>query len=162
LFISGFVFFITGISSWNSDFILSYFYISEIQFIPQGFVICFYGSLAVILSLYLFFNRFLSIGSGFNEYNKEKKQIIIFRWGKPGKNRRFKLLYSFNEIDSLSLENQNPIFNIGKFNLYLLLNNQKKILLIRSDVTNIYTVQEIEYFSAKLAQFLQIPFKRNF
>jgi len=42
------------------------------------------------------------------------------------------------------------------------LNNQKKILLIRSDVTIIYTIQEIEYFSAKLAQFLQIPFKRNF
>ena len=162
LFISGFVFFITGISSWNSDFILSYFYISEIQFIPQGFAICFYGSLAIILGLYLFLMLSFRIGSGFNEYNKKNRQIIIFRWGFPGLKRRYKFSYSFSEVDSLILEGQNGFPNLRNLELCLLLKSQIKITIIKLDAVNIYTRQEMEEFSADLAQFLQIPFKRNF
>jgi len=101
----------------------------------------------------------LSIGTGFNEYNKKTQEINIFRWGFPGKNRRFKLSYSLSEIESLRLENQNYFLDNNNFSLYLLLNNKKKILLLQN---NLLTTQEIEYFSSELARFLKLPLKRNF
>ena len=154
----GSLFFIVGFSSWNKP-INSYFYIPEIQFIPQGFVICFYGRLIFFTSVYLFLMRFLSIGTGFNEYNKQKEEITIFRWGFPGKNRRFKLSYSLIEIETLVLENRNYIIEMNNSSLYLLMTNKQKVLLIRDSML---TVQEIEYFSADLSRFLKIPLKRIF
>lgn len=162
LFFSGLIFFGVGFSSWNEKILPSNFYNAEIQFIPQGFPICFYGSLALILGLYLFLMLFFRVGSGFNQYDKENQQIIIFRWGFPGLKRRYNFSYSFSEIDSLILEGQNGFPNVRNLELCLLLNTQLKITIIKLDAVNIYTSQEMEEFSADLAQFLQIPFKRNF
>jgi len=154
----GSLFFIIGFSSWNKPTNF-YFYIPEIQFIPQGFAICFYGRLMFFASAYLFLIRFFSIGTGFNEYNKQKEEITIFRWGFPGKNRRFKLSYSLIEIETLILENRNYIIEMNNSSLYLLMTNKQKVLLIRDSML---TVQEIEYFSSELAKFLNLPIKRNF
>ena len=162
LLLSGFIFFSVGFSSWNEKILPSNFYNAEIQFIPQGFAMCFYGSLAIILGLYLFLILSFRIGSGFNEYNKKNRQIIIFRWGFPGLKRRYKFSYSFSEVDSLILEGQNGFPNLRNLELCLLLKSQIKITIIKLDAVNIYTRQEMEEFSADLAQFLQIPFKRNF
>jgi len=140
----------------------SSWYIPDIQFIPQGFIICFYGSLVFRLGLSLFFVIILSIGTGFNEYNKKTKQITIFRWGFPGKNRRFKLSYLLTEIEFLILESQNRFLDANNFYLYLILINKQKVLLIKFNIFNINTIEEVEYFSADLAQFLKIPLKRNF
>jgi hypothetical protein len=60
------------------------------------------------------------------------------------------------------LEGQNGFPNVRNLELCLLLNTQLKITIIKLDAVNIYTSQEMEEFSADLAQFLQIPFKRNF
>jgi hypothetical protein len=157
----GSIFFTTGFLSWRKKDIW-YFSIPDLKFIPQGIAICFYGSIIFRSRWYLLFIRFLSIGTGFNEYNQQRKQITIFRWGFPGKNRKFKLAYSFDEIESLNLETKKLFLDTTNFYLYLLLNNQEKILLVKSDTFNIYTIQEIEYFSANLAQFLKLPLKSEF
>merc|ERR1711871_1388802 len=102
----------------------------EIKFIPQGFIICFYGLLGLLLSLYLFLTSSLLVGRGFNEYNKEKKKIYIFRWGFPGKKRRMEFSYPFSELESIQLTNQKRLLNPNTLNLYRLLKGQRKIPII--------------------------------
>jgi hypothetical protein len=153
----GLLFFLVGFSSWKQEPFLEIMDISEIQFVPQGLVICFYGTLAFILGFYLFLRGFWSVGSGFNEYNKVIKQVYIFRWGFPGKNRRLKFFYSFSELAALRLERRSKLTIPNGLNLYLLLKGQRKILLLQLNTINIRSPQEIEYFAANLALFLQIP-----
>jgi hypothetical protein len=128
--------------------------LTDIQFLPQGLVICFYGSIGIVIGFYLILRVFWSVGSGFNEYNKEKKQLRIFRLGFPGKYRYVDLFYSFSEIETLFLESQNTLTGS---NLYLILKGKQKICLTQIGKVDSRSTQEIESFSTRLAQFLQIP-----
>jgi hypothetical protein len=148
----GLAFLLIGLAS--REHTVSWVATSDIQFLPQGLLICFYGSGRVRLRIYLILRRFWSVGSGFNEYDKEKKQIRIFRWGFPGKNRRFELFYTFSETQRLYLENQSVLLGA---NLYLVLKEKRKILLTQIGSVNFRSFQEIEYFSTDLARFLQLP-----
>jgi len=130
----------------------------SIQFLPQGIAICFYGSTRIILGVYLSLRRFWKTGSGFNEYDSSEKQIRIFRWGFPGKERCFKFFCSFSEIESLRLETQSSII---RSNLYLVLKKQRKILLTQLGSMEFRSLQEVEYFSSNLARFLNVPLKRE-
>jgi len=153
IYFGGLGFLVTGISSWVRKDLFPFININEIQFFPQGLTICFYGTLAIILRLYLSTRRIFSIGRGFNEYNKEKQQIHIFRWGFPGKNRRLNFFYTFSEIKSLRLESQNQISNLD---LYLCLKEERKILLMKFDRDKQTSPQKLEYISSNLAKFLNI------
>ena len=96
------------------------------------------------------------MGNGFNEYDKEKSQIYVFRWGFPGKNRYIEFFYSFSDLEAIRLENKSQLQWIkpAKLSLYLLLKNGRKILLMRS---NDQSTQPIEHLAGDLAQFLRIP-----
>ena len=53
---------------------------------------CFYGTLGLLLGLYIGLIILWDLGEGFNEFNLETGQVRIFRWGFPGKNRpRYKV-----------------------------------------------------------------------
>ena len=104
LLLGGFRFILTGIASWNPKKTIFRTPFIGFQFFPQGIVICLYGITALVLSFYLLLNRFYSVGAGFNEYDKEKEQIHIFRWGFPGKFRRIELVYSFIDLESIVIE----------------------------------------------------------
>ena len=67
---------------------------SEISFFPQGLLMCFYGSLGLLLSIYWWFLIFWNVGGGFNEFNKKDGFVRIFRWGYPGQNRKIDLYYT--------------------------------------------------------------------
>merc|ERR1711985_195935 len=84
LLIGGLIFFIVGVSSWTQKNIIPFIANEEIQFLPQGLAICFYGAIFFIAGIYLSWVGFFAVGSGFNEYNKVKKYVRIFRWGFPG------------------------------------------------------------------------------
>jgi hypothetical protein len=162
LFIGGLRFFATGYSSWRQKSFFPFIDTTEIKFLPQGITICFYGILAIRLGLYLFLRRFWAVGRGFNEYDKEKQQIRLFRWGFPGKNRRLEFFYPFLELEALRLENQGYLKNASSSGLYLLLKNKRKILLTQLDAEDIRSSQEMELFAAELARFLQIPLEGDF
>ena len=66
----------------------------NIAFFPQGLLLSFYGLLGFILSIYWWFLIFWNVGGGFNEFDKKKGSIRIFRWGYPGKKRRIYLVYN--------------------------------------------------------------------
>jgi hypothetical protein len=159
LFFGGTFFFLIGIPNFRKNLL---FEATEIKFFPQGIVICFYGRLAFSLSLYRILRRVFSVGRGFNEYNKRKEKVYILRWNFPNKVRRVELSYVFSELLSLEIESQKQLLNPIELNLYLLLKDQRKIVLIRPVIENINSLKKIERFSASLAKFLQVPLKNLF
>ena len=97
-------FFITGISSYTGIAFLGFQHPEEIAFFPQGLLMCFYGSLGFLLSLYWWFLIFWNVGGGFNEFNKKDSSVRIFRWGYPGKNRKIDLYYNLKDVEAIRVE----------------------------------------------------------
>ena len=65
---------------------------------------CFYGFFGLLISLYQWLTIFWRVGEGYNELNKEKRILKIFRFGFPRKNREINFVYSFDEVDSMKIE----------------------------------------------------------
>ena len=152
IFLGSISFLITGFSSYfNEDFFLI-FNSKNITFFPQGLIMCFYGFLGLIFSIYLWLTILWSVGGGFNEFNKLDGNIRIFRWGFPGKNRRINLIYPIDQVESIKIELKqglNP-----KRMIYLQIRGKKEIPLTR--VGQPLTLEEIELQAAELAKFLQV------
>nr|AYC64749.1 photosystem I assembly protein Ycf4 [Boodleopsis sp. FL1161] len=145
-------FLITGLSSYLNKSIFFFFYYDTIQFFPQGLTMTFYGILGFFLSLYLILTFYWSLGSGFNEFNKQKSYVRIFRWGFPGKNRRLNLYYAWEDILGIRVEFQHG-FN-SQYRLFLQIRSKKEIPL--TNIGTILTFEEIEKQASALAKFLQV------
>ena len=76
----------------------------SLVFFPQGLLMCFYGSLGLLLSVYWWLLIYWNVGGGFNEFNKKEGFMRIFRWGYPGKNRRIDIVYSLKDIEAIRVE----------------------------------------------------------
>ena len=163
LFIGGRSLFIVGFSRYEQKNFFSFMKITsvDIQFLPQGFVIIFYGRVACLWSFYLSLVSYLAVGSGFNEYNMEHEYIHIFRWGFSNVTRRINLFYTFSDLESFYLDSQYHLLNPTTLSLYLRLKNQSKILVIQLGIERIrmYSIQQMEYLSANMAKCLKIPLK---
>nr|ASN77479.1 photosystem I assembly protein Ycf4 [Pedinophyceae sp. YPF-701] len=150
--IGGLGFLLTGFSSYFQRNLLPLIHAENISFFPQGFVMCFYGSLGFLFSTYLWLTILWSVGGGFNEFNKKEKKVRIFRWGFPGKNRKIDILYNFNDIEAIRVDIQeglNP-----RRTIYLCVKGKKAIPLTR--VGQPLTLEEVETQAAQLAKFLQV------
>jgi hypothetical protein len=148
----GLGFLLTGLSSYIGTNILPIIHAEQITFVPQGLVMCFYGSLGLLFGLYLALTILWSVGGGFNEFNKKEQKVRIFRWGYPGKNRKIDLNYSFADIESIRVEIQeglNP-----RRTIYLRVKGKKDIPLTR--VGQPLTLEQVETQAAELAKFLQV------
>lgn len=129
IFLGGFGFLLTGISSYlKYNLFTSFYRIIEgtsdllqnsqastsnlygeiggegLVFFPQGLLMCFYGSLGLLLSIYWWLLIYWNVGGGFNEFNKKEGFMRIFRWGYPGKNRRIDIVYSLKDIEAIRVE----------------------------------------------------------
>jgi Ycf4 len=157
IFLGGTGFFLTGISSYLGFDILPFLQSKNINFFPQGLVMCFYGVLGLIFSFYLWLTLFWSVGGGFNEFNKEKGIIRIFRWGFPGKNRRIDLTYSIKDVEAIRLELKEGIN--PKRTIYIRIKGKRDIPLTR--IGQPLTLKEIEKQAADLAKFLQVSLEES-
>jgi Ycf4 len=152
LSIGGIGFLLTGLSACFRIQFLPFLKISNIQFFPQGLVMCFYGVLGILLGIYILLIILWDLGQGFNEFNLETGQVRIFRWGFPGKNRRIDLQYPIQDIQSIRVEIKeglNP-----KRIIYLRLRGNREIPLTRAGQP--ISIQEIEKQAAELAKLLQV------
>nr|YP_009367520.1 hypothetical chloroplast RF4 [Pseudoneochloris marina]ARK14534.1 hypothetical chloroplast RF4 [Pseudoneochloris marina] len=147
----GLGFLLTGLSSYLQINLLPIIHSENIVFFPQGLVMCFYGLLGLIFSLYLGLTILWSVGGGFNEFNKEQGIVRIFRWGFPGKNRRIDISYSLDDVKAIRVELKDGIN--PRRTIYLCVKGQRQIPLTR--VGQPMTLEEIETQAAELAQFLQ-------
>jgi hypothetical protein len=157
IFLGGFSFLLTGISSYLNLNLLPIIHSQNIVFFPQGLVMSFYGILGLVFSLYLWLTIFWSIGGGFNEFNKQDGIVRIFRWGFPGKNRKIDLLYSIKDVEGIRVELKEGIN--PKRTIYLRIKGKREIPLTR--VGQPLTLEEIETQAAEIAKFLQVDVYLN-
>ena len=87
LLVGGLGFLLSGLSSYLKFNLLPFANPKELVFIPQGIIMAFYGSAALMISFYIFLTILWDVGGGYNEFNKEEKLVRIVRKGFPGKNR---------------------------------------------------------------------------
>ena len=157
IFLGGSGFLLTGISSYLQFNLLPFIQSKEILFFPQGLVMCFYGILGFLFSIFLWLTLFWSVGGGFNEFNKKEGIVRIFRWGFPGKNRRIDLVYYIKDIDAIRVELKeglNP-----RRTIYLRVKGKRDIPLTR--IGQPMTLEEIEKQAAELAKFLQVSLEES-
>nr|UXE31157.1 photosystem I assembly protein Ycf4 [Ostreobium quekettii]UXE31234.1 photosystem I assembly protein Ycf4 [Ostreobium quekettii] len=157
IFLGSIGFLTTGFSSYFNLNFLFIFNSKNIIFFPQGLIMCFYGFLGLIFSVYLCLTIVWSVGGGFNEFNKIEGVVRIFRWGFPGKNRRILLEYNLNQIESIKIELKQGL-NPRRM-IYLQVRGKKEIPLTR--VGQPLTLEEIELQAAELAKFLQVSLLMN-
>lgn len=166
IFFAGSGFLATGVSSYlrvyqtqgnpqNTLFAALPISVKNITFFPQGLVMCFYGVLGLLFSSYLFFTVFWKVGSGFNEFNKKKGYVRIFRWGFPGNTRRIDLVYTLDAIEGIRVDIKDGI--TAQRAIYMQIKGQRGVPLTRFGQP--LTLEEIEAEAAELARFLQIPLK---
>ena len=152
LTIGGIGFLLTGLSAYFNFALLPFIKLDRIQFFPQGLVMCFYGVLAISLSIYIWLIILWDLGQGFNEFNTQTGEIRIFRWGFPGKNRRIDLKYLISDVQSVRVE-INEGLNPRRV-IYLKLRGNREIPLTRAGQP--ISIQELENQAAELARTLQV------
>ena len=152
LSIGGISFLLAGLSSYIKINLLPFTNSMQLVFIPQGLVMIFYGTLSLLLSLYILLMIILDVGSGYNEFNKIENLVKIVRKGFPGKNRQILLTYPLNNIRSIGIkisEGLNP-----KRLIYLCLKDERKIPLTPVQEPN--SISELEIQATDLAKFLDL------
>ena len=152
-FLGGSGFFLAGLSSYLQIQMLPFTKIDSISFIPQGIVMTFYGSIGIMLSLFLLTNIIFNVGGGYNKYDKNLNKVEIFRLGFPLQGREIYLAYNFKDIRSIKLsiqEGLNP-----KREIYLCTKDQRQIPLTR--VGEPLLLSSIEEEAVDLSLFLNVP-----
>lgn len=153
----GLGFFLTGLSSYLKTKLFSFIQYSEISFIPQGIVMTFYGTIAILVSVFLWFTILWNIGSGYNEFNNDKGIITIFRQGFPGKNHMLKLHYKVNEIEAIKVTVQEGL--IQKKEIYLKTKDNREIPL--THVGEPLLISEMEEHAISIAKFLGVAIENE-
>lgn len=148
----GLGFVLSGLSSYLKINLIPFASPTDLLFIPQGIVMTFYGTIGLLIGIFLWLTIVWDIGSGYNEFNKENGRICIFRKGFPGKNRQIIFNYKLEDVQSILIdikEGLNP-----KREIYLKLKNQGEIPLTR--VGQPLSLTEIEEQAIELAKFLGV------
>jgi hypothetical protein len=162
LFLFGVGFLIAGFSSYFNFNLLFFSNFSNIEFIPQGILLLFYGTCAILLSFLIFNLINWDIGSGSNNYDIEGSVIRISRRGFPILTKEFNfeqrnlyLVYPFSDIANLELEitdGLNPTRVI-----YLKLKDNRRIPLSPSN--QLKNLSYLENRAMFLARLLKVDLK---
>ena len=149
--LGGLGFFLNGLSSYfKTNLIFSSS--SQISFIPQGIVLVFYGTVGLILGIFLWLTIWWDVGAGYNDYNRDLQEIKLYRKGFPGKNREGVLKFAFADVKSIKMrikEGLNP-----KRQLLLCLNDNREIPL--TGVEQPIALNKIESEAIAIAKWLNV------
>lgn len=146
-------FLLSGLSSYLQVNLLLFSDPTQLVFVPQGLVMGLYGVAGLLLSTYLWLSISWDLGGGYNEFDRDRGQATIFRWGFPGKNRQVKLEFPLNKIQAVRVEIKeglNP-----KRALYLRVKNLRDVPLTR--VGQPISLSALEDQGAELSRFLGVP-----
>lgn len=151
--IGGVGFLLAGLSSYFQVNLLIVSDPTDLQFIPQGIALTFYGVAGSLVSTYLWLVILWDVGGGYNEFNKKTNKVKIFRWGYPGKNRRIELENDLKNIEAVKAEIKEGLNPTRA--LYLRVKGRRNIPLTR--VGEPLPLSELENRGAELARFLGVP-----
>jgi len=85
LSLGGTAFLLTGLSSYFSRPLIPFVSFSTIQFFPQGLVMCFYGTLGILLATYIWLILLWNLGQGFNNLILKDDKLEFFDGDFPEK-----------------------------------------------------------------------------
>nr|YP_009313277.1 Photosystem I assembly protein Ycf4 [Dichotomaria marginata]SCW21531.1 Photosystem I assembly protein Ycf4 [Dichotomaria marginata] len=148
----GLGFFLAGLSSYLNLDLLPFTQSSELLFIPQGIIMTFYGTIALVLSSFLWLTIIWDVGSGYNLFDIEKGIVIIFRLGFPGKNRIVQLRYPIGDIKSIKVRIQDGL--TPKREIYLRTKDNREIPLNR--IGEPLKLSDLEQKATELARLLGV------
>lgn len=151
--IGGVGFFLAGLSSYFKVNLLPTGNAVDLIFIPQGIALSFYGTCGLLLATYLWLAMSWDVGAGFNEFNRGSGQFRLFRWGRPGKNRKVERTYPLENIQSVQIkirEGLNP-----QRAIYLRIKGRSDIPLTRAGQP--LPLDVVENQAAEIARFLGVP-----
>jgi hypothetical protein len=146
----GLGFFLTGLSSYFTLNLLIFSDLTNIAFLPQGIILTFYGTVGLILGIFLCLTIWWDVGFGYNDYNAE--QITIYRKGFPGKNRELNLIFPNNVVKSIKVkvkDGLNP-----RRQLFLCLKDTREIPLTGIDQP--LELTKVENEAVSLAKYLNV------
>lgn len=129
----------------------------NLEFIPQGITMLFYGTVALGLMTYIFLLTYWDIGSGINEFDSENEVVRIIRKGFPGQNREILITYTFDKIRSVEIvveDGLNP-----RRTLFLCTKDQRKIPLYPS--SQLFTLENLESRASEIANILGVNLEGN-
>lgn len=151
--IGGVGFFLAGLSSYFKIDLLPTGNAVDLIFIPQGIALSFYGTCGLLLATYLWLTISWNVGAGFNEFSQDSGKFRLFRWGRPGKNRKVEQTYPLENIQSVQIkirEGLNP-----QRTIYLRIKGRNDIPLTRAGQP--IALDKIENQAAEIARFLGVP-----
>ena len=151
--IGGVGFLLAGLSSYLKTNLLLVSDPSELQFVPQGVALTFYGVAGSLLATYLWLLLVWDVGGGYNEFNKNTETVTIVRKGYPGKNRRVEVEIPIAEVQSVRAEIREGLS--PKRALYLRSKKRRDVPLTR--VGEPIALSTLENQGAELARFLEVP-----
>ncbi|MEM6614168.1 MAG: photosystem I assembly protein Ycf4 [Cyanobacteria bacterium P01_C01_bin.72] len=151
--IGGVGFLLAGLSSYFKINLLIVSDTSQLQFIPQGVALTFYGVAGSLLATYLWLLLLWNVGGGYNEFNQENGKVTIFRQGYPGKNRQVEVEFPISDVQSVKAEIREGLS--PKRALYLRAKKRRDLPLTR--VGEPIALSTLENQGAELARFLQVP-----
>ena len=102
--LGGLGFFLTGLSSFFQINLLIFSDSSSINFLPQGIVLVFYGTVGLLLGIFLALTAWWNVGAGYNEFNRNSQEVLLYRQNFPGKNRKITLRFRFEDIKSIKMK----------------------------------------------------------
>ncbi len=144
---------LTGLSSYFHVNLLPTNTSLELEFVPQGLALSFYGVAGTLLDIYLWVVIALDVGGGFNEFNLESGMLRIFRHGYLGKNRQLDFSYPVNDVQAVKVEIREGLS--PKRSLYLRMKGRGEIPL--TEVGQPMSLIALENRAAELAKFLSVP-----
>lgn len=146
-------FLLSGLSSYFQKNFLLVSDVSEIQFVPQGIALTFYGVAGTLLATYLWLVIVWDVGGGYNEFDKQSGKATIYRSGFPGKDRKVEVEIPLEDVQSVKAEIREGVN--PKRVLYLKAKKLRDIPLTRVGEPIALTVLENQ--GAELARFLEVP-----
>jgi uncharacterized membrane protein YsdA (DUF1294 family) len=154
LLIGGLGFILASCSSYFKINLLPFNRVVELNFVPQGVLMLFYGLLGLLFSGYILLTILWDVGGGYNEYDTNDEVVRIVRKGFPGENRNILLSYSLKEIKAIEVEIRDGLN--PRRTIYLVTIDKRKIPL--TDVGQPLPLSIIEEKAITIAKFLNIPY----
>lgn len=153
VFGGGLGFFLAGLSSFFKVNLLPNSNSLEITYIPQGLALTFYGTVGLVVGIFMGLCVWWDVGSGYYEINS--KNIVIFRKLFPGKGRDLELIVPREFLKSLKIQIASKSSSVTTF---LVLKNNNTVPLITSDKPLYLIEREI----VGVAKILKISIETNF
>jgi hypothetical protein len=145
-------FLLAGISSFLKINLLPFSQPLELEFVPQGLSLSFYGVAGTLLEIYLLYVIAVDYGSGYNEFNRNTGKVTIFRRGRS-KSKNLEFTYKIADVQAVRVEIReglNP-----KRSLYLRVKGKGDLPL--SEVGQPISLSVLEDRAAAIAKFLAVP-----